>query len=161
MHLIKRRSGWMATMIPRTSGREGGQTVLRFLMAAPAVVLLLAGPACTKEGASVPVARRSPDTPSNQGPGDSLEKLSRLLLTDPDPHTIGQAMVCENLRLMHLYGEVKAVHIAAEVRDRVYRSIDERALQRVDSMLANHTFDPSCGSAPGTNAEPLAKDSVP
>jgi hypothetical protein len=108
-----------------------------------------------------PSSERSGDTQSVQGPGDSLEKLSRLLLTDSSPHAIGQAMVCENLRLMHLYGDAKAVQIAAEVRDRVYRSTDEADLRRVDNILANSTFDPSCGYPPGPSSGPIAEDSAP
>ena len=105
-------------------------------------------------------ASSSIEAPVKQGPGDSLAKLSRVILTDSNPRAIAQAMVCENVRLIRLYGGEKAAKITAEVRDTIYRSTDEAAFRRVDAILANNVFDLSCGYPPGKYPKPAESDSL-
>jgi len=113
---------------------------------------------------SVPITRIKPAPPhgsGKRGPGDSLAKLSRRLLTDSNPRAIAQAMVCENVRLIRLYGGAKALEIAGEVKETTFRSNDEEALRRVDAKLGNSAFDLECGYPPGPNPTPIPIDSVP
>lgn len=121
------------------------------------IYFVLMGVACTE--------RRSPgqtstNVPAKSGPGDSLAKLSRLLLTDSNTHEIAQAITCENVRLIRLYGGAKAAKITAEVDDTIYRSTDEAALRRAEARVANHVFDLSCGYPPGQYPKPSDPDSL-
>lgn len=124
------------------------------------VAAAVGGMAC---GESSPV--REPKPPpraasSKGGPGDSLAKLNRRLLADSNPRVIGQAIVCENVRLVRLYGGRRAAEIAKEVSDTIYRSNDESALRRADAVLANSAFDLSCGYPPGPYPPPITGDSA-
>jgi hypothetical protein len=79
------------------------------------------------------------------GPGDSLAKLSRMLLTDSNPRHIAQAIACEHVRLGRLYGSWRASAIAKEVRDTIYTADDDSARIRVDGIIGASAFDLSCG----------------
>ena len=121
------------------------------------VCTALIGVACSDKK---PPAQASINVSTRLGPGDSLARLSRLLLTDSNPHAIGQAITCENVRLIRIYGGVRAARITAEVRDTIYRSTDEAAFRRVDAILANNVFDLSCGYPPGRYPKPTESDSL-
>jgi hypothetical protein len=94
---------------------------------------------------------RRDHAPAGPGPGDSLAKLARRLLTDPDPAMVYQAITCEHIRLGKLYGPYKADSIGREVEDTTYSWRDQSALRQVDAKLANHVFRSECAS-PGTDS---------
>jgi hypothetical protein len=71
---------------------------------------------------------------------DSLVKLMRRSLTDPDPHDTGQAMMCEIDRLFNELGEEEAIRRIEEARRVAYSPKDRRAIARRDSLLHAHTF---------------------
>lgn len=71
---------------------------------------------------------------------DSLVKLMRKSLTDPDPHDTGQAMMCEIDRLFNVLGEEEAIRRIEEARRVAYTPTDRRAIARRDSLLHAHTF---------------------
>jgi hypothetical protein len=100
------------------------------------VVLCVAGCDPTDQ-ASVPsqsaTVERSPET-------DSLVKLMRRSLTDPDPHDTGQAMMCEIGRLFKVLGEEEAVRQIAEAERMIYTPQNLPAIVRRDSLLHGHTF---------------------
>lgn len=111
---------------------------------------------------SSPVQRERPSsqgTARDGGPGDSLARLQRQLLTDSNPRAIAQAIVCENVRLGRLYGAIKADVIAREVQETIYRSSDEAAVRRVEAAVGKNAFDLSCGYPPGPNPPPITSDS--
>lgn len=103
----------------------------------------------------VPAQPRASESPLDSvgvqvpGPGDSLAKLSRLLLTDPDPAAIRQAIVCEGGRLSQHYGEEEAQRIAVAVADTIYDWRDREAAGRIDVALAAQGFNASCGTEMG------------
>lgn len=110
------------------------------------LILCLVGWGCSPADSGRPVARPA-------GPGDSLAKLSRRLLDDPDPVTVYQGISCENARLIRLYGPHKADSIAQAVEDTIYTARDRPALRRVDAQLANHVFDTDCGHPLGSERQ--------
>lgn len=97
-----------------------------------------------------PVSQR----PAGVGPGDSLAKLSRMLLLDSNPVAVAQAISCEHGRLIRLHGGQKAHAIARAVRDTIYSWRDRAALRQVDAKLANHVFDTDCGHPLGSDSSP-------
>lgn len=76
---------------------------------------------------------RSPET-------DSLVKLMRRSLSDPDPHDTGQAMMCEIGRLFKVLGEEEAVRQIAAAERTIYSPQNLPAIVRRDSLLHGHTF---------------------
>ena len=84
-------------------------------------------------------------TATGPGPGDSLAKLARMMLTDSNPRAIAQAIVCEQGRLQDVYGEGKGEVIAREVFDTVYTDADRERRRQVDRKLANNMFTLECG----------------
>ncbi len=93
------------------------------------------------------------------GPGDSLAKLNRRLLTDSNPRAIAQAIVCEHVRLGYQYGEPKAAAIAKQVSETVFKRNDEAALRRVDGILATGMYDATCGRPFGSDSGTVKGDS--
>jgi hypothetical protein len=71
---------------------------------------------------------------------DSLVKLMRRSLTDPDPHDTGQAMMCEIDRLFNVLGDEEAIQRIEEARKIAYTPKDRPAIARRDSLLHAHTF---------------------
>lgn len=114
-------------------------------------LFVLALAAC-RPGDQSPVTRRP-----GPGPGDSLAKLKRRLLVDPDPVTIAQAITCEHGRLIRLYGPYKADSISRRVRDTIYTWRDQAARRRVDAKLANHVFYTDCGYPLGSEVQESTK----
>lgn len=102
-----------------------------------------------------------PERSAVPGPGDSLAKLSRLLLTDSDPRTIKQAILCEHVRLQTLYGPDRMIAISKEVRDTVYKRADREALRGIERVLANSMFDMRCESSRSrVVADSLSRDTT-
>lgn len=126
------------------TARALGWPSIRQACARLIAVLFLAGVACNE---SKPPGASSAGAPGVPGPGDSLAKLSRLLLTDSNPRIIAEALLCEHVRLEALYGPGKALAIAKEVRETVYTDADRDARQRVDKILANNMIDMGCESS--------------
>lgn len=80
---------------------------------------------------------------------DSLVKLMRKSLTDPDPHATAQAMMCEIDRLFLLLGEKEAVQRIEEAEEIAFTWRDRAAIARRDSLLHLHSFSTSeCRNTP-------------
>lgn len=86
------------------------------------------------------------------GPGDSLAKLARTMLTDSNPRAIAQALVCEQRRLLDVYGPSKGEVIAREVFETVYTDADRERRRQVDRKLANNMFTLDCGRRHGADS---------
>jgi hypothetical protein len=67
-----------------------------------------------------------------------------MLLTTPESVRIAEAVVCENLRLIRLFGPAKAESIGAEVDDTLSAALGRDAKRRLDSALAHRVIRANC-----------------
>jgi hypothetical protein len=109
---------------------------IRMIETLACAVLCVAGCNATYQASDLSesgVVERSSET-------DSLVKLMRRSLTDPDPHDTAQAMMCEIGRLFRVLGEKEAVRQIAEAESKIYTPRNLPAIVRRDSLLHGHTF---------------------
>jgi hypothetical protein len=97
------------------------------------------GSACREDRS---VAGRAP------APTDSLYRLYRQLLVDPNPHAVQQAILCEDARLLSAFGP-KAGNDSLDVTEkRAYGWRDRRRVNEALDRLRGHVFtldEPTCG----------------
>jgi hypothetical protein len=100
-------------------------------MVAPAISLTIA---CTAPPRADSTVTKGPQ------PNDSLVKLIRKQLTDPDPRRVELEILCEGDRLYALYGDTAGTRRFRDAWARAYTDQDIAARRRAERALVGHDY---------------------